>query len=383
MKCTFAFFAIILTTVSRVQADITWEQARQIVSTNTGIALTSLNCDGESSSLINERAVCYKVYLKSSDVRHEVWGVEKSTGAVWEYWTDNASASRYPLTSTWVWNQFPQFNPATMAEYPQGSDCWIYRSPQGVLCTERSLRITHTTDVSSPINGYEVTDLPLPQLSNQSVIPKTSAIGIALNAAQNMSSWAGDDYADFIYSCSIAASEPIYQKDTFGVEWVIYQVSCISSPLAGISPEWLQDNSRTNDIVRCNTEIDAYTGQIVTNKAFLPVSVNNPSKKTYTPPWKHIYVVYLNGNMSNMMVYPIFYKGRCYVHEKYAHALSNNRSIKWKTTIIGKAPYVGISELRTLLGIKASYNADLNRLDITTAKETEKPAAKTTPKPVK
>ena len=45
--------------------------------------------------------------------------------------------------------------------------------------------------------------------------------------------------------------------------------------------------------------------------------------------------------------------------------------------------YLPWQALKSLPGVKCSYDAKLNKLEITTAKVTEKPAAKTTPKPVK
>ena len=54
-----------------------------------------------------------------------------------------------------------------------------------------------------------------------------------------------------------------------------------------------------------------------------------------------------------------------------------------KVTAKAGTLYLPWQALKSLPGIKCSYDAKLNKLEITTAKVTEKPAAKTTPKPVK
>lgn len=358
---------VLLLTCLHVQADVTKEQARQIISQHTGISKPKLQCTEEIASLLNSGMVLYSVIHNEPGFPNEAWSVSSQTGAICGY-SCYGPSTRYPLSSDWVWNLFPTFNKSIMAEYPNGSDCWWYRSKQGVLCSERMLVIEQdSNDPSHPIIGYEVVDLPLPQLSVSRVLSKAAIQNLALSSAQSVGSWAGQDYTGYTNGCITRCGEPLYTKDELGVEWVTYDVWGMSSPVAGVNSSWLTDSSKTGDFVEVMVTYDAYTGQTLTQAVFPAYSVNKTRHMDHQPIKSNITAVVVNGKNVGMYVPPIVHEGRCYIHPKYVSVLTGRPYGGMKLKNIGKNSYVAISDMRALFGIHAIYEAKLNRLSITTA----------------
>ncbi|MHB1463230.1 MAG: hypothetical protein ACYC1M_18230 [Armatimonadota bacterium] len=226
-------------------------------------------------------------------------------------------------------------------------------------------------NMTMPIIGYDVVDLPLPQLSGLSIVSKAVVQNLALSLTQNIASWAGQDYTGYIHACVTRCGEPVYEKDDLNVEWVTYDVWSMSSPIAGVNSGWLTDDTKSSDYVEVRCSYDACSGQFLKSEAFPPYSTNNGNSVHKSPLWTEITKVRVNGKETSMHVPPVLSKGRCYVHQKYMQALAD-KSVKPKAVYIGAAKYVAVADLCAHSGTKASYDAKLNKLDITTTPAVKK-----------
>ena len=372
---------VMLLFCSCAQADVTKAQALSIVSQYTGITSTAFICTEATINQVNSQMSSYSFILDVPGVSHEVWRVAKHSGAICGYLVDGSS-TRYPMTSAWVWGLFPQFDKSTMVEYQQNSDLWWYRSPQGILCSERLLLIRHLdNDPSQPIIGYDAIDLPIPQLDGISVVGKVNVQNTALAAAQNISNWAGQDYAGYTNACITRCYEPTYEKDDLGVEWIKYTVWAMSSPLPGVSTSWLYDSTKVNDYVEVKFTFDACSGQLLTSEAYPAYSTNHSRKSTPKPSWKYITMIDINGKEANLGAAPIISNGKCYLHQKYAKQLMGKTSSQNKISTFANVKYVAVADLMTHSEIKCSYDAKLNKLSISTAKAAVKPKPHAARKP--
>ena len=377
MKQISAILLLLLLSCLCAHADVTKAQALSIISQYTGIVSTAFICTEATTSDINSQMSSYSFILDEPGVSHKVWYVAKHSGAICGYSVDGSSI-RYPMTSDWVWGLFPQFDKSTMVEYPQNSDLWWYRSPQGILCSERLLSISHNNnDLSKPIIGYDVIDLPLPQLDGISIVGKAKVQNLTLTAAHNISSWAGPDYADYTHACVTRCGEPVYAKDSFGVEWITYDVWTMCSPLPGVNLSWISDDTKVHDYVEAKFVYDACSGQLLSLSVYPAYSTSRshksttPSSKNTTskPSWKYIDFVDINGKDACLTVAPIISNGKCYLHHKYAEHLLGKSGSSLKKETFGSAQYVAIADLVAHSSIKASYDAKCNKLEISNVKE--------------
>ncbi len=369
MKRIYGILLLLLLSCLCAHADVTKAQALSIVSQYTGIASTEFDCTEATIDQVNSQMSSYSFILDVPGVSHEVWCVAKHSGAICGYLVDGSS-TRYPMTSAWVWGLFPQFDKSTMVEYPQNSDLWWYRSPQGILCSERLLQISHLDDdPSQPIIGYDAIDLPLPQLDGISVVSKAKVQKLALATAQHMPSWAGPDYADYTNACITRCDEPIYEKDDLGVEWIKYTVWAMSSVLPDVNLSWIRDETKVNDYVEVKFTFDACSGQLLTGEAYPAYSSRRSSKSSVSKPsWKYIGLIDINGKDANLAVAPIISNGKCYLHLKYAQHLMGKAGSQLKNVTFGSARYVAVADIVAHSSIRANYDAKCNKLEISNVK---------------
>ena len=167
----------------------------------------------------------------------------------------------------------------------------------------------------------------------------------------------------------------------------VYTLTFLVSSDPAVDASWLDDSSDA-DLSTCASYVvyvNAATGSIIHSAGGNFQIAKKPKPAPVKKIQKHT-IITKPASMVSLNTMKSLAKGHKITAKAGEKAFTlDGKQVALPAKVTAKAGilYLPWQALKSLPGVKCSYDAKLNKLEITTAKVTEKPAAKTTPKPVK